>query len=171
MSINWNQERFSPRYLIPGSTLVAMIFISAINFEVPGLKYVFPQLGLMAIFYWGIYWPRLMPYWLVLIVGFLQDTLYGLPLGTMPLSYLLTLGTLVVFRRYFVNATFVALWCAFGVALFLHMLLIAGCLQYYYGTFAVPPTALWQWLLSVLVYPAAQAVLYWLHSTFLRVAA
>jgi rod shape-determining protein MreD len=170
MSINWNQERFSPRYLIPGSIFLVLVLFSSADLHLPSLLQVFPQLGVMAVFYWGIYWPRLMPYWLVLAVGLLQDTLYGLPLGTFAIANTLLLGVLIMFRRYFVNATFFALWLSFALALLGYVGLITASHKFYYGNFSMSEVALWQWGVSVLVYPSVQRMFFWFHSNFLRLA-
>jgi rod shape-determining protein MreD len=168
MSMAWNQTRFVPQHMLPGALLFLTILLSSVDFHLPALKAGFPQLATMTIFYWGIYWPRLMPYWLVLILGLVQDALYGLPLGCIAFSNGLMLAILLSFRRYFVNATFLALWLSYALMALGQHVVIAGWLYFSYGYFLFPHIAVLQWLLSVLVYPIMQCGFFWFHSTLLR---
>jgi rod shape-determining protein MreD len=68
---------------------------------------------LMALYYWAIYRPTLVPSWLAFLVGFSLDVLGGFPLGVNALLYLVMRMFLVGQRRFLMGQGFLVTWIGF----------------------------------------------------------
>ena len=79
--------------------------------RVPDLSPIVPSLAIIAIYYWVIYRPDLMPGWAVFLLGLIQDLLGGGPVGVHALVFLLLVATLLTTLRWILIALFVdQLW-------------------------------------------------------------
>lgn len=74
-----------------------------------------PDLPLMAVFYWTIYRPDLMPPSVILAAGLLLDLLAGGPVGITSLAFLLVSGVLMTQRRVFLSKPFAVTWWGFAL--------------------------------------------------------
>ncbi len=114
-----------------------------------------PSFALMAVYYWGLYRPDLMPPFTVFLVGLFQDLMSGGPLGLWSLVYLAVYGVVVSQRLFFIGKAFLAIWFGFGV-----MALVAGTISWvvsclYFGMVLSPLSVLVLALLSFVLYPVA----------------
>ena len=57
--------------------------------RLPDVSPVVPALALVAVYYWAVHRPSLMPAWVVFLIGLFQDLLSGGPVGVGILSLLL----------------------------------------------------------------------------------
>ncbi|MCF4167479.1 rod shape-determining protein MreD [Zavarzinia compransoris] len=123
-----------------------------------------PALTLMLVYFWTIFQPALLPPPAVFIIGLLQDTLSGAPIG---------LGTLILLgvqqfvaheRRVFTARTFTIAWLGFGMVAVLAT--AAGWLlgSIHAGLLLEVRPFLGQVLLSVTLYP----VVSWLFGQIVR---
>jgi len=139
--------------ILPGLMTFLLIMVGAVNFRIPGLTSFIPLFGAAAVFYWGVYRPDLLPKWLVFVIGFFQDSLYGYPPGVSSLTYLLLWWVVVSQRRYLVKEPFWVLWTGF--------VLVAGLLVFsnwvimslYFGQLFLTETIVMQYVFTVLAYP------------------
>lgn len=150
--------------LTPFVVSLALIMLSVILIHVPAIGSVAPNLGLIAVFYWTVYRPDLMPAIAVLPIGLWQDLLNGSPIGLNGLTLLIVYGVIVFQRVFFRGKSFLVIWWAFGLtaafaALVFWLAVIAWHLRY------VDPTPLmFQVVLTLTVFP----FLYWLLSRVQR---
>lgn len=105
--------------LVPPLVGFVCVLIGVAPSGVSGIDAAGPALTLMLIYFWTIFQPHLLPPPAVFIIGLLQDTLSGAPIG---------LGTLILLgvqqfvareRRVFTARTFGIAWFGFGVVAFL----------------------------------------------------
>lgn len=68
---------------------------------------------LIALYYWAIYRPSLVPSWLAFIVGLSLDVLGGFPLGLNALLYLVLRMFLVGQRCFLMGQGFLVIWIGF----------------------------------------------------------
>ena len=150
--------------LTPFAVSLVLIMLSVLPIHVPAIGSVAPNLGLIAVFYWTIYRPDLMPAIAVLPLGLWQDLLIGAPLGLNGLTLLIVYGVIVFQRVFFRGKSFLVVWWAFGLtagfaAIVFWLAVIAWHLRY------VDPTPLiFQVVLTLTVFP----FLYWLLSRVQR---
>ncbi len=108
-----------------------------------------PSFALMAVYYWGLYRPDLMPPIAVFLVGLFQDLMSGGPLGLWSLVYLAVYGVVVSQRLFFIGKAFLAIWIGFGVIL-------------------SPLSVLAQAFLSFILYPIAARIFAAVQKQFLN---
>lgn len=139
--------------LIPGALTFFLLLLGAIPKRFLLIADFAPLLGVIGIYYWGLFKPRLMPYWLVFLFGLLQDVLFNLPLGLSPLLLLLLRLTVASQRRAFTRETFLTLWFGFAV-LSTAFSVAAWVMVSLWDGVAMPFEApLLQWLVTVICYP------------------
>jgi len=84
---------------------------------------IFPAVPLIGIFYLFIFRPDVMTLEILVLLGIIQDGIYGYPLGLSILSNLLLYGLLFTQRRFIDKQSFLFLWGAFaGFALIAYAL-------------------------------------------------
>jgi rod shape-determining protein MreD len=126
-----------------------------------------PSFALMAVYYWGLYRPDLMPPFAVFLVGLFQDLLSGGPLGLWSLVFLAVYGVVVSQRLFFIGKAFLAIWFGFGV-----MALVAGVISWmvsclYFGMILSPLSVTVQALLSFILYPVTARIFTAVQKQFL----
>lgn len=150
----WQRVDRGVRGLAPLMITLALTYISVLPLRVPGLTPVTPVVTLIAVYYWSIYRPDLLPLVATFVIGIMQDTLSGAPLGLSSLILLLVQGVVISQRRFFHGKTFLVEWWGFilvaPVALLITWLL--GSL--YHGVFVAPRPLGFQLLLTIALYPA-----------------
>ena len=150
------------RRVVPGFTTLVLILLAQLPLPLPFFSAIAPALPLMAIYYWVVFRPDLMPRILVFALGLFHDALIGAPFGLTALIYLLVHGFVLNQRRFLVAKPFWVFWAGFAivtpVAAFLTWLL-ASVLR---GAILPPDVVLMGIVLTVITFPAIAWVL--LHS-------
>jgi len=154
-----NAATFAPvleisRRVVPGLTILLLILLAQLPLPLPFFPDITPALPLMAIYYWVVFRPDLMPRILVFALGLFQDALIGAPFGLTALIYLLAHGFVLNQRRFLAGKPFWVFWAGFAivtpVAMFLNWLL-ASILR---GAILPTDVVLMSMLLTVIMFPA-----------------
>lgn len=103
------------RGTLPLLTALLLVLLSVTPLRLPDLSMVTPNLALIAVYYWGIHRPDLLPAPAAFLVGLTLDALGGTPLGLMALVLLLVQGVAVTQGRVFTDKSFVVGWFGFMV--------------------------------------------------------
>ena len=122
----WSQLDFVARSLLPMAIILLLIVASGLPTHTPSFGTVSPVLSLMAVYYWSIFRPDLMPPFAVFSAGFFQDILFSTPLGAFAFIFLLVRVIVVAQRRFFIGNSFVVMWWGF-------MLVAVGSLALAWG--------------------------------------
>ena len=150
--------------LTPFVVSLVLILLSVIPIQVPAIGSVAPNLGLVAVFYWTVYRPDLMPAIAVLPIGLWQDLLNGAPIGLNGLTLLIVYGVIVFQRIFFKGKSFLVIWWAFGLtaafAAFVFWLAVIG----WHLRYVDPTPLVFQVILTLTLFP----FLYWLLSRVQR---
>tara|TARA_B100001013_G_C24564703_1_gene424011 strand:- start:146 stop:673 length:528 start_codon:yes stop_codon:yes gene_type:complete len=72
-------------------------------------------IALHGIFFWFFYTPNLLPPFIILILGFLHDVIYLLPLGSTSLIFLLSILLIQAYKEFFLEPSFFEIWISFVV--------------------------------------------------------
>lgn len=141
------------RGLTPFVTTLALVLLGTLPLPLPGFATVMPWLTLMAVYYWSIYRPDLLPLVATFLLGLVQDSLGGTPLGLNVSVLLVVQGVVVSQRRFFHGKTFLVEWWGFmlvapGAALAAWVLV-----SLYFGVLVGPQPLAIQVLLSIALYP------------------
>ena len=132
---------------------ILLVFLTVVPVPIPGFAAVTPAMALIAVYYWTIYRPDLLPAVGVFAIGFLLDALSGTPLGVGSLVLLGVQFAVGVKRRFFYGATFLVEWWGF-------MLVAPGALgaawmlsSLYYGAWIPLRPVGFELLLTIALYP------------------
>lgn len=103
------------RRIVPGLTVLLLIVLGALPLPLPYYADVVPWLPLMAIYYWVVFRPDLMPRTLAFALGLFHDAVLGAPFGLMALVYLLFQAFVLTQRRFLVGKPFWIFWGGFAL--------------------------------------------------------
>ena len=137
----------------PGLLALILVLLSLVPYNFPGSSQLVPPLALMAVFYWGVYRPDLLPGPLAFILGLLQDFLCGGPLGMWAAVFLLVLTVIASQRRFFLGKMFIVEWLGFSLVTPVVFLAIWFIGSIYIGAIVDPGALIVQALLTVAFYP------------------
>ncbi len=149
----WNRLETAVRGLTPFILTLSLAMLTVVPLRIPDFAPVTPALTMIAVYYWSIYRPDLLPMAAVFAVGVFQDALAGMPLGLTALVLITVQYAVIAQRRFFHGKTFLVEWWGFmlvaPVAAFVSWLLAS----LYFGTLVAPRPLGFQLLLSVALYP------------------
>jgi len=152
--IAWRKLDLFARHLVPAVSTFGLLLVGIIPLHLPSFPPVAPALPLIAVFYWTLYRPDLMPPWAVFLLGLLQDILFATPIGVGACVLVIVHAAVSAQRRFFIGKSFGILWLGFAlvVALALPVSWLLSCI--YYGRLARPDALAFQVLTTVGVFPA-----------------
>lgn len=145
--------------LIPSLTAVIFVLAGVVPAGVPGFSSVTPLLSVIAVFFWVIARPVLMPPAAVFGLGLFQDVLSGGPIGLWALTLLLVQYLSLSLRQFLVGQSFVLIWVGFASIVAGAALLSWSTACIYYHVLLSPATVFVQAALTVLVYPVMAMIL------------
>ncbi len=111
----WHRLDALARRLTPFALTLVLVVVGAVPLHIPGFARVAPLLPLMAVYHWAIYRPRLLPAFAVFLIGLLQDTVGGTPIGVNALVFVGVYGVVLSQRRFFAGKSFAVVWLGFAV--------------------------------------------------------
>lgn len=166
----WHRMDLLARQLTPSILTLALVLINALPLHVPGLARIAPLLPLMAIYHWAIFRPRLLPTSVVFLIGLLQDVLSGTPIGVNALVFIAVYGAVLSQKRFFTGKSFAILWLGFALIAAGAMALSWVAVSLLSLTLVEPRTVIFQYVLTLGLFPAVAWLLLRWQRTFLRQA-
>jgi len=163
----WHRLNRAARHAAPFVITVLLVVLNAIPLPVPDYRSIVPLVPLMAIYYWALYRPDLMPSGAVFVVGILEDVLTGAPLGLNALLFLLVHSLIRSRRRMIAGKGFAVAW-----VVFLLVVLGAGVVSWlvasllYDAPIRMEP-AITQLMLTLVLYPCLAWLLIRVQRAFL----
>jgi rod shape-determining protein MreD len=164
----WNRLDLIARNFLPFFVTLLLIMVAVVPLRVPILSPVSPALPLIAVYYWSVYKPNLMPAWAIFLIGLFHDLLAAGPPGVGILSLLLVYGLVASLRRFLVGAGFLAVWLVFvpvAAAALLSTWLLTSLVET--RLFDLDPT-LFRFFATIAGYPCLAWVLSQLQRTLVR---
>jgi rod shape-determining protein MreD len=156
------------RGTVPLLLALALVLLSVVSFGVPDLAVVTPSFGTMAVYYWAIYRPDLLPAPAALLIGLTQDVLGGGPTGLMALVLLLVHAVVVSQRRVFVGKSFLVGWWGFAIIASGAGLLTWLTAALWFGALPPPASSAYQTMLTIVLYPCVAWLFSRVHLKLLR---
>jgi rod shape-determining protein MreD len=155
------------RNVLPGMLGVLLVLLSTIPFYIPGYGTMAANLVLMAVFYWAVHRPDLLPPVTVFLIGLLQDILVGMPPG-MNVLLLLAVRTLAVSQgRVFRGRSFVILWWGFGMVAVASAFVLWGLTSVYVFALVDPVPGLFQAAITTALFPFLAGFFTWMQQKLL----
>ena len=137
----------------PVTLSLLLVIVGMVPLQIPQIAPVIPAWALIAVYFWCIHQPNLMPLWAVFLIGLFQDLLSGGHPGISILAFILVHQVVENQRRFFATASFQMLWGVFalvaGVALYV-MWLVNSVLN---GRLIPVEPVIFQFLTTLAVYP------------------
>ena len=166
----WQRLDQLARQLTPFALTLLLVIVGQLPWHLPGLAQVAPLMPLMAVYHWTIQRPDLLPAHAVFLIGLLVDLLSGGLIGVNTLVLLTVYGVIYSQRRFFIGKTFQITWLGFALvaaaAAVQSWLLVSA----FHMTLIHPDALIFQYLLTVALYPIpAWLFLRW-QQVFLRTA-
>lgn len=150
---SWNSFDTIARNSTPSLLLLFLVVLGQLPFSLPGDTAVTPYFVLMAVFYWGLHRPDLLPAIIVFLVGLLQDALEGEPFGTNAFVLIAVYWFVASQQRHIGGRPFLVLWLVFAavglVAESLRWLLVSTLT----ATLIAPWSVTFEYLMTVALYP------------------
>ena len=139
--------------LLPLALCLALLLFSLLPFGLPGLRAIAPSLVMIAIFYWTVYRPDLMPLSAGFAIGVIQDLIVGTPLGLSAAMLVVVQAAVSSQRQFFLSHSFRFVWIGFAtIALGANALGWVAAMVYN-GALIEPRSILFQALLTIALYP------------------
>lgn len=144
--------------------VIGLLFIlNLVNFALPYAGQVRPLFLLMAIYYWAIFRPTLIPPVMAFMWGLLLDLLSGAPVGLNALIFLIVQWVVRDQRLYLMGQSYVTLWLGFAVTAFAYCFVQWLLFSLLYTTLAGYGMPLATALLSVGLFPLISLILVFTH--------
>lgn len=114
---SWKKIENALRLSVPLLLFGFLILFSFISLPLPHIGAARPYLALMAVFYWSVYRPRLVPPALCFAAGLMMDMLSGGPLGINALILVAVQWIVRGQRRFLMGQSYTTIWAVFAVIL------------------------------------------------------
>jgi len=114
MPTSFKQTKFRFLQLIP---LLLLFYISLNGISVIDLKFFSINVHYILVYFWVLRQPRSLGYGFIFLSGIISDVVFGLPLGTSPLSLLVIAGVAAYVRTVTVRISLINDWISFIPAL------------------------------------------------------
>ena len=154
-------------YATPFFVGVGLILISLMPLSISGGMFTTPAFPLMAIYFWALNRPELMPPLAVFGLGLIQDLLTGGPLGLWALVYLVAYAFIDTQRLILISRVPHRIWIGFGLVMLVAALTAWAVGSLAYGQPVSPVRLAIQALISIAVYPVAGRLLAFVHRRML----
>jgi rod shape-determining protein MreD len=159
----YERLRMDMRIIPAFAMIVLFIFLDIATMHFPFDGIIKPNLFLVAVFYWSIYRPSLVPVWLIFIAGLTLDFIAGTFSGlhTIPL---IAVSWLVTRQRSFLSGqNFIMIWSIFSG---IHLCVISTQWLLSMATslnFEFPRSLIFSAFLTLCVYPVCHMILFLTH--------
>jgi rod shape-determining protein MreD len=166
----WLRIDLALRRLSPLLLTLGLVILSQVPMQMPASMPISPGFAVIAVYFWGLHQPDLVPAPAVFAIGLFQDILGGLPVGLNAFILLVLYGMVVSQRRYFFGKSFGVLWWGFAT-----VAVVIGALQWFLMSalsgeiLSVVPIAVEQ-LTTTALYPVIAYVFVLTHRSILREA-
>lgn len=156
------------RHMVPFGTALILLMAGLIPSRVPGYAVIAPVLPMMAVYYWAIYRPDLLPPSAAFALGLLHDIISGLPLGVSALVLLVIQGGTASQRRFFLGNAFAVAWWGFALVALGAMALSWLLVCVLFAKLIEPKAVMFEYLITLSVYPVVSWLLARTQVAFLR---
>ena len=164
-----NRMDWAWRLAFAQGATIFFLFFSLINWPLPQAGDVSPFFLLMAVYYWAIFRPTLLPPAAVFALGLSFDFLTNVPLGFNTIVLLLMQWIVKDQRLYLMGQPYMMIWLGFVVTCVLASLIQLGLYWLFHGVFPSLVSVGINTGLNILLFPLVSLVLNLPHR-FLPVA-
>jgi rod shape-determining protein MreD len=139
--------------LMPATVAVILALIAIGEWHFPSPFTVPPQFGLIAVVYWALHRPSVLPAFVAFGIGLIQDILGGGPIGLNALIYLLSYRVVSENGELLTERGFIVEWVAFGIVAAIAGAFAWAVMSMLTGAVLEPVIALVRLAMDVALYP------------------
>jgi rod shape-determining protein MreD len=110
----WRRVEQNARRLLPVLSCLALCILAILPIGLPHWGALAPPLMLIAVYYWSLARPDLLPPTAAFAVGLFQDLMTGAPTGSGALIMVVTQWVLRGQQRFLANRPFLLMWAGFA---------------------------------------------------------
>lgn len=103
------------RLMVPQLLLLLFVMLNMASIPLPYAGVIKANLVLMAVYYWAIYRPTLVPASLCFGIGMVMDIIGGFPLGLNAMVLVLVQWIVKDQRKFLMGQPYFVIWAAFGL--------------------------------------------------------
>ena len=103
------------RKIVPVTIMLLLALVGSMPMGSSHAFEIFRMLNIIAIFYWTIYRPDLVPPSGLFLIGLIDDIVMGTPLGLMASVFLFAYGITLSQRQFFIRKPFYVTWLGFSI--------------------------------------------------------
>lgn len=152
-SLFWQRMDMIVRSLTPFVLTLVLVVLGQVPLHIPGFAEVAPILPLMAVYFWAIYRPDLLPATAVFIAGLVQDALSGMPFGVNAAVFVIVHMLVLSQQVFFQGKSFLIIWLGFSMVAAGAVALIWSLNAMVFASFASVEAAFFQYLVTVGIFP------------------
>ena len=145
--------------VVPFAVALVLIFLSFLPVGRIFGSSTMPALAFIAVYYWAVVRPELLPPMAVFAIGLIFDLLSAGPIGLWAFVYLLAYALTVTQRFFLINAPFSVFWTGFGVAAGISGVVAWAAASLFFGQALAIGPILWHMGMTVALFPLVVAVL------------
>lgn len=115
IDLSLKKMEYTARLMVPQLLLFVLLLLNMASLPLPYADSVKKHLVLMAIYYWAIYRPTLIPPSVCFLAGLLMDVLGGFPPGLNALVLVLLQWIVRDQRKFLISQPYIVIWAVFGL--------------------------------------------------------
>ncbi len=165
---SWHSVDNAARTATPSLLTLALAIVGQLPFSLPGQAGVTPYFVLMAVYYWALHRPDLLPGLVVFLLGLLQDALEGEPFGVNAFVLVAVYWFVISQQRFFRGKHFLVVWSGFAVAALMAGLARWLLVSLLMGRLIAPWALTFEFFLTVALYPVLTLAFTLAHKTLPR---
>lgn len=165
---SWNSLDTVVRNATPFFMALALVVIGQLPFSLPGHASVTPFFVLMAVYYWELHRPDLLPVLAVFPIGLLQDVLEGEPLGVNAFVLVAVSWIVISQQRFFKGKPFLVVWWGFAMVALVAAILRWMLVSLLFGVAISLWAIAFELVLTVTLYPVLTVAFTLAHRTLPR---
>lgn len=144
-----------------------IVLFGLIPFFVPfSFQFFMPDFMLCVLYFWAIYAPEKVFLIMILVMGALQDTHLGLPLGTFSVGNLIFFISSLSYHQYLVKKPFILSWLVFGFIVIITSLFKMGFNIFVLLRPFYTEKFIYEAIMTFFTYPAIASLCFNLHQKF-----
>lgn len=156
----WSEVGHIVRKLMPASAMICWLFFSSSLHVMSSLSHFWPPISFAVIFFCAAFAPRLMPYFVLFVLGLLHDIIAMQPFGLAALQFVALRILITTQGRLITSFPFVMQWAVFSMATLLLLLAQWIVMGMHLGHVFPLSFATFPWLSVTALYPLVHRLLY-----------
>jgi rod shape-determining protein MreD len=166
----WQRLDALARHLAPFALAFLLVLAGAVPLHLPHFGDISPHFALLAVYYWAVHRPAVLPAGAVFVLGLFSDLLGAAPLGVGTAVLLGVYAVVVSQQRFLAGQSFMGVWSGFAVVCASAFAAIWALSSLLAGTMIDGRAAVFAALLNVAIYPAMGYVFAHAQRSLLRQA-